>query len=310
MTRLIDRISLDFFYKGFCEVDTLTSFLDSYAGRYLQEVYGELEFCDFKGTNFINVYKDGNKYLLYEAVFYDKCPSNKLIGTLIPKSISKRTPRVIKSNYPSLSVLSTFGFTSLSHNLNLGSATENVQFMRVDDRHQYDSPAEYINKIMENPDDNYTIKQLESVRDSVFQIIKDAFPNNHLLNNNCKAETRVQKMSKGDSLIRHFGADKGEPYILTAVTYFCPYAFEGRQLYGGCRSKKDLSRYVINFCENAEFNSYTDAPQEYQDFFSTKPLNNNIAIVSAFNPLFYHAVSEHEGGGDVYAFITDVRLKD
>jgi hypothetical protein len=309
MARLIDKISMEFFQHGCTEVEKLSDFMDSYAGRYLESVYGELEFCDFKGTNFINVYKNKNKYLLYEAVFYDKCPSVELVGTIIPKRIKHRTARLVKSKYPSMATLSSFGYTSLPHTIDLKGLVDNMHFMRLDENHQYDSPSEYINKILENPDENHTIEKLRPIRDAVLKMLKAIYSNNHLLSSNCTAETRIQKMTSGDSMIRHFGADANEPYIMTALIYYCPYEFNGRELYGGERTHRDFSNYVVNFCDNEDFNSYSDVPSQYKDTFSFAPSNNIMSIVSAFNPRFYHAVAEHKGGGDVYAIITDIRLE-
>jgi hypothetical protein len=309
MTRRIDKTSLDFFHEGMVKVRTLQDFFDSYAGRYLKEVYGELEFSKTSGTNFINVYHNGTDYILHDSIFSDKCPVDNVCGFIIPVSIKSRTHRIVKSKYQCMRNLARFGYTQIDHDINIGRYVENLDYVRLGEGLDYDAPTEYFKHIKNNPDENTTIKKLEPLRDEIFSLIKERFSDNHLINKNCVAETRVQRMNQGDSMIRHFGADKNEPYIMTAISYHVPYAFMGRELYGGLRSTGDLSRYVSKFCDEPDFNSYSDQPEAYEDTFSMKPSSNSIGIVSATNPLFYHAVAEHKGGGEVYAIITDIRLK-
>lgn len=309
MARRIDRLSIDFFRKGVVKVKSISEFLDSYAGRYLTAVYGELEYSDTTGTNFINVYHNGESFILFDSIFSDKCHTSTARGFIIPKSIKKRTRRIIQSKYQCLRNLASFGYTQIDHDIDIGKYVQDMMYVRLEDNHTYDVPHDYLKHIQNDPNSNTTIKGLEPLRDKIFTLIKARFKDNHLITQNCVAETRVQRMISGDSIIRHFGADKGEPYIMTALAYHAPFSFVGRELYGGERHLNDLSEYITRFCIEEEFNSYTDSPEEYEDTFEMKPTANSLAIVSATNPIYYHAVKEHLGGGEVYAVITDIRLK-
>lgn len=312
----MDIQSLQFFNNKYVNFDKINSFFFTDACFYLEKVYGKLIFAENKHVNFIGVYKNGNKYLLSEDIFYKEDRELEQVGNIIPKSLVNLNETTFSNKSKEGFSLKNKGYAKSASNRctsgkkvlnNLKRQINALNFIKFSETNSYQSPKEYID-YLKNNEDNITIESLNKINHSIFERVKQNF-NNNLINNYCIAETRVQKMINGDSLVRHFGASYGEPYLFTALNYLTLGDFKGRELYGGERSLVDLSRYVYDFTYVDQFNPYNDPIREYHDTYSFKPHSQETIYVSAFNPMFYHAVKKHLGGAEVYAIITDIRLK-
>jgi hypothetical protein len=314
--RPLDLHSIQYFKNKNVILKNIESFygLDAYA--YLQKVYGDLVFTENVNQNFIGVYQIEDKILFSEDIFCKEIKNLNQLGNLIPQCIALKVSDVFSNSSKEGYTLKHKGYAKSASRRctsgkkvlnNLRRQISSLNFVKFSETNSYQSPESYIDYLRNNPD-NITIESLLEINYLIFEKIKLNF-NNNLINNHCIAETRVQKMINGDSLVRHFGASHDEPYLFTALNYLVTGDFEGRHLYGGERSLVDLSRYVHDFNYALDFNPYNDPITEYADTYLFKPSQQETLYVSAANPLFYHAVKEHLGGAEVYAIITDIRLR-
>lgn len=312
----MDLHSLQYFSKKYVNFEKINSFFLTDACFYLEKVYGKLIFTENKNVNFIGVYKNENKFLLSEDIFCKNSFNLEQVGNIIPASLNDLNNLEYFNTSKEGHGLKHKGYAkSASNRCTSGKkVTEDLRrkinalnFIKFSESNSYQSPKEYIDYLNSN-EDNITIDSLSIINDLIFEKIKSNF-NNNLISNYCIAETRVQKMTQGDSLVRHFGASYNEPYLFTALNYLTTGEFKGRNLYGGERTLNDLNRYVFDFTFVDNFNPYNDPVLEYEDTYSFKPSQQETLYVNATNPMFYHAVDEHISGAEVYAIITDIRLK-
>lgn len=313
----LDIYSLQYFKNKNVTLPGIESFYATDAYIYLERVYGKLVFTENVNLNFIGVYESGDNVLFSEDIFFKEHKQLKQLGNLVPEYLALTSSSFYDNSSKEGYSLKHKGYAKSAGNRCTSGKTKirnelkrqinSLNFIKFSESNSYQSPKSYIDYLRNNTD-NITIESLLEINYLIFEKIKSNF-NNSLINDHCIAETRVQKMINGDSLVRHFGASYDEPYLFTALNYLALGEFEGRELYGGERSLLDLARYVEDFNYKEGFDPYNDPILDYSDTYCFKPSHQETLYVSATNPLFYHAVKEHRGGGEVYAIITDIRLK-
>lgn len=326
---------INFFTKGYCEADSAEDFINGEVGRLLQEIHGELKFTFNNRPNFINVYHDGNKMFIGEALFYDFLPDMFLLGSIVPEYLDFETKERNRGGDNSFGyALSRFGYI-VKHTPLPSETIQGVKSMdffehtcgskstleapkedgvvRVDHHHSYEMTYEYFNAD-ENKIKNYCTKEVKPFIFRSRTEFTEMFKGNYLLSTAFNPKTWIQRTTKGHSLSPHFDGNfnKGlSPYV-NATTWICDGDFEGREFIAGKRTEQDLINWIskaLSSTDLADSSVHELSPEDYIETLSLKPETGKTALINSFNPLFYHGVNTHLGGAPVYSIINDFQLR-
>jgi hypothetical protein len=317
---------LDFFTQGECQTNSVEDFLKSSVGEYLQKIYGEFLYISSeklpfnKHINFIGVYKIRHQINIVDEILmeYTSPMLNAFcIGLLFPAKYIDLTaelePResTILSHDTRTVDLNALGFCCFHkyHSNEMLSKLRSRKWEKLpssvfDSNNNYDVVREY----MANP--NGTLPFLEDQNTLFISRSRKIFQNNTLIEK-CidRAQTRAQRMMNGTSLVPHFDADIGEPYLFSGLTWYVDSpSFEGRELVVGRRSDKDLAKFIDNFVNNKYHEVHQNSISEMKVIAKFNPDPDIMVMVNTANPIFFHAVTEMKGEGAIYTIINDCKM--
>jgi hypothetical protein len=306
-------MNLDFFTQQWVGVRSIEEFMDSTAARFYEQMFGELIYTEENCTNFFNVHKQDEHYIISDGIYADLFPNHQKIGSILPKSRFKVTERNhTGGNDLQRQMLATKGFALVPWLHNWDSLYDNLKeghwFPHHDDYEEgaFDLENKYF-KFEDVKTESLPpmVQQFSFNQNLCFNFLLDG---NDFLSNS-PTEVVVQRMIEGQGAPRHYDSDVNGKFVLAiaGINWFTDGEFAGRELVGGVRSEEDLRGWLEHVFSEKDNPYYQEkAPEKYTDMYSFKPQPGMTVLVNSINPYFQHGVNVMYAGNPIYSVIHQI----
>lgn len=301
---------LDYFENQWVAVDKPEDFLFSRPAKFFRQMFGELIYTEENTTNFINVHKFQDKYIMSDGIYAEQFPHHKKIGTVLPKDMFVRYPQNYTGGHTTVGeMLAKKGFAIIPWGNEYDMIYDNLEQGEwyLHDKDHEGGISDMANEYFKFED--VKTESLPSVVSTFSKnqdvILRRAVRGNHFLENKT-TEVIVQRMTEGQGVPRHYDSDVNGEFVLAvaAINWFTKDEFAGRELVGGIRSLGDLEEWLRYASTQKGKKHYQEkAPNKYTDFFTLKPQSGITVLVNSINPHFQHGVNILYAGNPIYSII-------